>query len=82
MLLHWIKPRHNAAHEWMHTRHGGKPPGSQYAASPREYPSRIPRLGYPGHDTVTRVKTVGVWSIYFGNILLAKPNERACIIRE
>ena len=30
------------------THHGGKPPGSQYDASPREYPSRLPALEYAG----------------------------------
>jgi hypothetical protein len=42
-----------------HTHHGGRPPGSHHDASPREYPSRIPRLEYPGHYTVKRVTTVG-----------------------
>lgn len=93
-----------------HTHHGGKPPGSQYDASPREYPSRLPALEYPGHYTVKRVTTVGtfrfntkvlfianalrgyhlgfneeadgIWSIYFGEILLAKMDERNYIIRE
>ncbi|HRN54223.1 MAG TPA: integrase core domain-containing protein, partial [Gemmatimonadaceae bacterium] len=93
-----------------HTHHGGKPPGSQYDASPREYPSRLPALEYPGHYIVKRVTTVGtfrfntkvifianalrgyhlgfleeadgIWSIYFGEILLAKMDERNYIIRE
>ncbi len=93
-----------------HTRHEGKPPGSQYDASPREYLSRIPQLEYPGHYTVTRVTTGGtfrfrttllfianalrshyigldeeadgVWSIFFGLILLAKLDRRDYILRE
>jgi len=31
-----------------HTHHGGEPPASQDAASPREYPSRLLQLEYPG----------------------------------
>ncbi|MFN8878251.1 MAG: integrase core domain-containing protein [Gemmatimonadota bacterium] len=93
-----------------HAHHGGQPPGSQYEASPREYPSRLPALEYPGHYVVKRVTTVGtfrfkttllfianalrgycigldeeadgIWSIYFGDILLAKLDERDMIIRE
>jgi len=93
-----------------HTHHGGKPPGSQYDASPRAYPGRLPALEYPGHYTVKRVTTVGtfrfktkllfianalrgyhigldeeddgIWSIFFGTILLAKLDERDYIIRE
>lgn len=93
-----------------HTHHGGKPPSTQYAASPREYPSKLPALEYPGHYTVKRVTTVGtfrfktkllfianalrgyhigldeetdgVWSIFFGDVLLAKLDERDYIIRE
>lgn len=93
-----------------HTHHGGKPPGSRYETSPREYPGRLPALEYPGHYTVKRVTTVGtfrfktkllfianalrgyhigldeeadgVWSIFFGNTLLAKLDERDYIIRE
>jgi putative transposase len=92
------------------THHSGKPPGSQYDASPRENPSRLPALEYPGHYTLKRVATVGtfrfktkllvtanalrgyhigldeevdgVWAIYFGEIPLAKLDERNCIIRE
>lgn len=93
-----------------HTRHGGRPPASQYEPSPREYPGRLPALEYPGHYTVKRVTTVGtfrfktkllfianalrgyyigldeeadgIWSIFFGDILLAKLDERDYIIRE
>lgn len=93
-----------------HSHHRGKPPASQYAVSPREYPGRLPALEYPGHYTVKRVTTVGtfrfktkllfianalrgyhigldeeadgVWSIFFGDILLAKLDERDYIIRE
>ena len=103
-----FRPEYNE--ERPHTHHGGKPPGSQHTASLREYPSRLPALEYPGHDTVKRVTTVGtfrfkpklrfianarrryhigldeeadgVWSIYFGEILLAKLDERDYIIRE
>jgi len=93
-----------------HTHHGGKPPGWQYEASPREYPGRLPALEYPGDYTEKRVTTVGtfrfktkllfianalrgyhigldeeadgVWSIFFGDIELAKLDERDYIIRE
>jgi hypothetical protein len=44
-----------------HTHHGGKPPGPPYDASPREHPSRILRLEYPGRYTVERVTTVGTF---------------------
>jgi len=44
-----------------HTHHGGKPPASQDDASPREYPSRLPQLEYPGHYIVKRVTTVGTF---------------------
>ncbi len=40
-----------------HTHHGGRPRGSQYEASLREYPSRLPDLEYPGHYLVKRVST-------------------------
>lgn len=81
-----------------------------HPASPRECPSRLPALEFPGHSTVKRVTTVGtfrfqdellfianalrgyhigleeeadgVWSVYFGTILLAKLDERDYIIRE
>jgi len=93
-----------------HSHHGGAPPGEHYVTSPREYPSRLPALEYPGHYVVKRVTTVGtfrfqnkllfianalrgyhigfeeeadgIWSIYFGTILLAKLDERDYIIRE
>ena len=46
-------------HERPHTHHGGRPPASPYEPSPREYPSRLPDLEYPGHYLVKRVTSVG-----------------------
>jgi putative transposase len=66
--IHPASPEENGAHERMHRtlkREAIRPPRatmrSQYDASPRAYPSRIPRREDPGHYTVKRVTTVGTF---------------------
>jgi putative transposase len=44
-----------------HDALGGQPPASQYVASPRPYPARLPPLEYPGHFLVKRVTNAGTF---------------------
>jgi putative transposase len=39
----------------------GRPPASQYVASPRQYPAGLPPLEYPGHFLVKRVANTGTF---------------------
>ncbi|MGH7534509.1 MAG: IS481 family transposase [Gemmatimonadales bacterium] len=93
-----------------HETLGGRPPGTLYRPSPRDYPEHPPPLDYPGHFLVKRVTNAGtfrlkhrlvfianalkqhhigleevadgIWSIYFGRVLLARLDERDYILRD
>ena len=55
-----------------HERLGQATPASQYSASPRAYPDRLPPIEYPGHFVVKKVTTGGTFR--FQNRLLYLAN--------
>lgn len=54
-------------HETLHQ----ETPGSQYRASPRPYPERLPPLEYPGHYQVKKITTGGTFRFHHRLLYLA-----------
>ena len=54
-----------------HERLGMETPASQYTESPREYPSRLPPLEYPGHFLVKKVTTGGTFRLHYKLLYIA-----------
>ena len=66
--------RHASNDERPHEALGQTTPASQYGASPRPYPSRLPVPEYPGHYLVKTVTTAGTFRfgkrlVYIANAL-------------
>jgi putative transposase len=53
--------RHEYNTERPHERLGQETPASQYSASPRVYPDRLPQIEYPGHFVVKKITTGGTF---------------------
>lgn len=64
--------RHEYNQERPHEHLQQQPPASQYYASPRPYPERLPRLEYPAHFLTKKVTTGGTFR--FGARLLYLAN--------
>jgi transposase InsO family protein len=54
-----------------HERLGQRTPASQYTASPRAYPERLPPLEYPRHFTVKKITTGGTFRFQHKLLYLA-----------
>jgi len=53
--------RHEYNEERPHERLAQETPASQYHASPRPYPARLPTLEYPGHFVIKKITTGGTF---------------------
>lgn len=70
--------RHEYNEERPHERLQQQTPASQYQASPRPYPERLPMLEYPGHFVVKKITTGGTFRfqgrlLYLANAMVDQP---------
>ena len=65
-----------------HSHHGGTPPGAHYTSSPLQ--QRLLFLANALDNYYVGLEEIddGIWSIYFGTVLLARFDERNGVIRE
>jgi len=66
--------RHVYNQERPHEALGQKRPATIYRPSPRRYPESLPPIEHAGH-LVEEIDD-GVWSVYYGPVLLARFEER------
>lgn len=70
--------RHEYNEERPHERLAQQTPASQYQASRRPYPERLPALEYPGHFVVKKITTGGTFRfqgrlLYLANAMVDQP---------